>query len=63
VDRGQTFRVVSAVLLDGAIDDTYFFVVQFDNPLDPTLPVHLPLNADIATPDGKLNPMYFQPLR
>lgn len=60
VEKGQTFKVSQVLLLDTVLDDTYYYVLQFDRSLDPTLPVYLPLNTELTTDDGKLSSDYFQ---
>ena len=57
---GAEFKIIAAEVNDTILDDTYYYVVQFNSPLDPHLPVHLPLDGDLTAGEGKLNPQYFQ---
>lgn len=60
IARGTRFKIVAAGLNDTMLDDTYFFVIEFQQPLDPKLPVHLRLRGDLGEPDGRLNPRLFK---
>ncbi len=63
VVRGQEFRIVAAGLQDTVWDDTYYYVVEFNPPLEPKLPVHLRLRGELVSDGVRLNPMYFEPVQ
>lgn len=63
VARGQEFRIVAAGLQDTVWDDTYYYVVEFNPPLEPKLAVHLRLRGELVAGAARLNPRYFEPVR
>jgi hypothetical protein len=65
VPRGQVFRIAGAWMFDTLIDDTRYYVVEFEqqDALGPRVPVHLPLRGGNESANGELNPQYYQRVR
>lgn len=59
VKTGESFRVIAAEVLDTVLDDTYYYVVEFDRPIEPELRIHLNLRR-FDSESGDLNPEYFE---
>ena len=59
VAKGLAFTIVSAEMLDTILDDSYYYVVEFEQPLEPGLPVHV-RPSRFGSDDGRLNPKYFE---
>lgn len=58
VVRGQTFRIVGAWMIDTAVDDTIYYLVEMTgNPFSP-LPVRLPLDYNPSVDGDPGQPHY-----
>lgn len=64
VERGRTFRIVSATLFDTPIDDTVFYTVELEGePIAAGIPVHVRLRRNNSIGDSaELNPQYYEPV-
>jgi hypothetical protein len=62
VERGRTFRIVSATLFDTPIDDTLFYTVELEGePIAAGVPVHVRLRRNNSVRDSaELNPQYYE---
>lgn len=60
IAAGAKFKIVGAEVNDTIADDSYFYVVEFESPIDPQLPVRLNLYEPFGGKNGSLNPQYFE---
>lgn len=63
IARGATFRISKAEVMDTVLDDSYYYLIEFQGTDVQALPVHLRLRSEFRVGAAGLNSEYFERVR